>query len=137
MAHANAPGAGSYIQMGSPLVTIEGVLEIGGLVGGAKPVIDMTAINDTRSQSVVGVPGPVTLSLKLAWDPANTQHAALWAASAGGQGTTAYKIIFSDAGAAEATFSAYVTSFEMVPNKTGGLEANVTLALSSEITLTP
>ncbi len=137
MAHANAPGAGSYIQMGSPLVTIEGVLEIGGLVGGAKPVIDMTAINDTRSKSVVGVPGPVTQTLKLAWDPANAQHAALWAASAGSQAAIAFKEVFSDAGAAEATYSAYVTSFEMVPEKAGGLIANVTLALSTEITLTP
>lgn len=77
MSHTPSAGAGSYLQMGSPLVTIDGVLEIGALESGGKPVIDMTPVNGTRGIGVVGVPGIITQTIRLAWDPANTQHAAL------------------------------------------------------------
>lgn len=128
--------AGSYLQMGSPLVAIDGVLEIGPLSSGGKPVIDMTPINGTRGIAVVGTPGIITQTLKLAWDPDNTQHAALYAASANGQAAIAFSEVFSNG--AIVAYSAYVTKFDLPGGgKSAGAEANVELAVSSAITLTP
>lgn len=136
MAWTPSAGAGSYLQMGSPLVTIDGVLEIGALSSGGKPVIDMTPVNGTRGIAVVGVPGIITQTIRLAWDPDNTQHAALWAASANGQAAVAFSEVFS--AGQSCSYSAYVTKFEIgAANKDGGVEATVELALSTVVTLTP
>jgi hypothetical protein len=138
MAHNPAAAAGSYLQMGSPLVTIDGVLDIT-VSGGERPSIDMTPINATTGVAVVGIPAFTTMAVKLAWDPANTQHAALLAAFVASVPVAqAFSMVYSDAGAASRAFTAYVSNFPPPAiSKSGGLEVTVGLTVATLSALVP
>jgi hypothetical protein len=84
MAYAASAFQTSAFKMGSPLVTLEGVLDCPGLAL-KKDFIDTTSISDSAESSIAD---PLVkhdaFDITLAYDKDNTQHMALVAAYTGG-----------------------------------------------------
>ncbi len=133
--------AGTELQLaatGSPsnFVKIEGVEGFQGPTG-SKPDIDVTAIDDTATKYVAGVPDYGNVTFDIFWDPANTQHAQLLA-SFKAIGTIDYlKVVCADGGAAAITFSGEVKGWEHDFSKGAAAKVKVTVKLSGAITVTP
>ncbi len=84
MAFAASAFQGTTFKIGSPLVTVDGVLSAPSL-SLTKERIDVTAINDTSEQSIVNpLQKYAGFDLTVAYDKDNTQHMAIVAAYAAG-----------------------------------------------------
>jgi len=100
--------------------------------GGAGQVIDVTNLASTAIEKVMGLPDEGQLSFEMNYVPANTYHAALRAARAA-KTLTKFKLTFTDTGAMEWTFSAYVTGFTVSGGVNSTIKAAVTLEISGSI----
>ncbi len=132
MAYAAKAAQGSYIQMGSPLTTINGVQGIS-ISGGDRPDIEVTAINDTARKFVQDLPNAETVSFTLAYDSGDTQHAALrtaWSNST----ATPFSIVLSDTGAEVGAFVGYVKQFQPKADKGAFVSCDVQITVSGGIT---
>lgn len=97
--------------------------------GGTAAIIDATTLGSTGKEKIMGLQDEGTLSLELNFSPGDSGQQALLADRAG-QVKKKFKITFSDANNATATFSAYVTGFTVG----GGVDALTTATVTLEIT---
>lgn len=104
--------------------------------GGAGQVIDVTDLDSLAMEKIMGLPDEGQLTIEVNYLPANAQHAALRTAR-GAQTLTPMKIVFTDAGATEWTFNAYITGFTVSGGVNAPLKASVTLEITGAITETP
>ena len=125
------------IGSGSPLTynDIPEVVSFSG-PGGAGQVIDVTNLASTAVEKVMGLADEGQLSFEINYVPANTYHAALRTARAN-KTLTKFKLTFTDTGAMEWTFDAYVTGFTVSGGVNASVKASVTLEITSSITETP
>jgi hypothetical protein len=133
--------AGTQLQVGStasPLgyATIKGVEGFTGPTG-SKPDIDVTAIDDTATQYVAGVPDYGSVSFDLFWDPAETSHQELYVAFQTVGGLKYFKIICADTGDAVITFSGEVKGWEWDFSKGAAAKVKTTVKLSGSASVTP
>ncbi len=132
MAYAAKAAQGSYLQMGSPLTTINGVQGIS-ISGGDKPDIETTAINSTARTYVQDLPNPYNISFTLAYDSTDAQHLALETAFNAGT-LTAFNVVLNDAGSAAGAFNAYVKQWTPKAEKGSFVAVDVTLLVSGGVT---
>lgn len=140
MAYTAFAVAGTLLQMsaGSPVsyLTIRGVEGFQGPTA-SKPDIDVTAIDDTASQFLSGVPDYGNVTFDLFWDPADTTHQAI-KAEFDEIGSRAYfQIVAADDGAAVGVFEGEVKGWEHDFSKGAAAKVKVTVKLSGAITWTP
>jgi hypothetical protein len=125
------------IGSGSPLTynDIPEVVSFSG-PGGSGQVIDVTNLSSTAIEKVMGLPDEGQLSFEMNYVPANTYHAALRTARAA-KTLTKFKLTFTDTGAMEWTFDAYVTNFTVSGGVNSTIKAAVTLEVTGAIVETP
>ena len=141
MAYAAWAVAGTCLGVGStasPLdyATIRGVEGFTGPTG-SKPDIDVTAIDDTATKYVAGVPDYGNVSFDLFWDPAETSHQELYVAFQTVGSTKYFRIVCADTGAALITFSGEVKGWEWDFSKGAAAKVKVTVKLSGTATVVP
>ena len=114
--------------------TISGVANMTGPTGG-RELLEITAINSTGREYLVGFPDYGELSFTLFYTPANTQHAALFTAfQLSGQTATNFRITFTDSPATTYTFAALVQGFPHNFQNNAAVEVNCVLKLTGSIT---
>jgi hypothetical protein len=96
--------------------------------GGTAAIIDATTLGSTGKEKLMGLQDEGTLTLELNFSPGDTGQQALLADRAA-QTRKSFKITFSDANNATATFTAYVTGFTVG----GGVDALTTATVTLEI----
>lgn len=104
--------------------------------GGSGQVIDVTNLASTAIEKIMGLPDEGQLGFEINYVPTNTYHAALRTARAA-KTLTKFKLTFTDTGAMEWTFNAYVTGFTVSGGVNSTIKASVTLELTGTITETP
>jgi hypothetical protein len=97
--------------------------------GGTAAIIDATSLSSTGKEKVMGLQDEGTLTIEMSFFPGDTGQQALLADRAAGIRKN-FRITFSDANNATATFSAYVTGFTVG----GGVDALTTATVTLEIT---
>jgi hypothetical protein len=97
--------------------------------GGTAAIIDATSLSSTGKEKVMGLQDEGTISLECSFVPGDTGQQSLLADRAA-QLKKNFKITFSDANNATATFSAYVTGFTIG----GGVDALTTATVTLEVT---
>lgn len=66
-------------------------------LGGAKPQVDVTCLDDTEMRFIAGMANPGTLTVNINFDPSDDSHLALWDSfNAEGQETLTFVIGFGD-----------------------------------------
>lgn len=100
--------------------------------GGAGNVIDVTDLDSTAMEKIMGLPDEGQLSFDINYIPDNAQHAALRTARAN-QTRTQFKMTFTDTGATEWTFYGYVTGFSVTGGVNSPLRASVTIEIDGAI----
>lgn len=126
----NAQGTTIAREGGTPgtYVTLAEVRSFSG-PGGTAAIIDATSLSSTGKEKVMGLQDEGTLSIEMSFVPGDTGQQALLADRAA-QLKKNFKITFSDANNATATFAAYVTGFTVG----GGVDALTTATVTLEIT---
>lgn len=123
------------IGSGSPetFTTIKGVSNISGPTG-SRELIDVTALDSSGREYLVGLPDYGDLSFTLFYAPQDTQHALLFAAfQAAGQTATNFTLTFTDSPATVYSFAALVQGFPMNFQGNSAVEVNVTLKLTGAV----
>lgn len=100
---------------------------------GSANVLDATHLESTAREKVMGLPDEGEITLTMNFDPTSAQHQGLIADRAN-RVKRNFEQVFSDTGAAKASFAAYVTGFAIVGAVDAICEANVTLAISGPLT---
>ena len=135
MAYAAWSTAGMELAVtisGSP-TKIPGVESIS-VSPGQKPQIDTTAISDTTSSSVVGVPAPGTLTFSIMYDPTDPVHGYLLQSfNTAGSVNDAWKITMQDNADSWMTFNGYIQSFDWSFEKNGTAKASISVSLASAV----
>jgi len=111
--------------------TIAGAKDFSG-PSGSVSVIDVTALNDTAKQKMVGMEDEGQFSFNLNWNAADVQHALLRTNFAA-QTQTNFKITLSDT--TVITFAAFITGFDHSGAVDGVYEASITLEITGAITI--
>lgn len=129
-----AQGTSIQIGSGSP-VTYADIGEINSFngPGGSAAVIDVSDLDSTAKEKVMGLQDNGQLSMDLNFLPADTQHALLRTAKENGT-LTVFKLIFTDSGETEWAFSAYVLSLVINGAVDGVIKGSITLEISGDIT---
>lgn len=135
MANLLAQGAGIFLSDdASPEVytEIDQVVSIAG-PDGSSAEIDVTALDSTAKEFVMGLPDEGNVTLETIHDPASTQHEALRAARAA-QTLKHFQIRLTDSPQSTYTFFAYVTGFSMNLGVDASITASYTLRISGAVT---
>ena len=133
--------AGTALQCGStasPLgyTTIKGVEGFQGPTG-SKPDIEVTAIDDTATQYVAGVPDYGNVTFDLFWDPDETTHAQLLSDFQTVGSSRNFKIVCVNTGLAVVTFAGEVKGWEWDFSKGAASKVKVAVKLSGAPVVTP
>lgn len=120
---------------GSPTEIFTSIPEIKTFTGpgGSASVIDVTDLLSTAKEKRMGLRDEGQLSFTINYIPDNAQHAQLRADRAA-RTLRNFQLIFTDAGATQWNFSAYITAFSVSGAVDGTIEGNVTLEISGAIT---
>lgn len=129
-------GTQLQVKIGSAFTTVPGVEGLSGPTG-SKQQIDVTAINDTAAKFVSGLPDYGEVSFRLFWDPSDNTHQHLLTSYQTPNSTDDFKLICSDAGAAEVQFSGQVTGWKWSFEKGQAATVEVTVKVSGNVTVTP
>lgn len=102
----------AYSDGGSPsnFTNIGNVVGIGGLGGGQAPVNDVSNLDSTFREKMMGLPDEGQITLNINPDPDNGSHIALRAARAA-RTRLEFRVTLTDSGPALAAFYGYVLSF--------------------------
>lgn len=124
--------SGSAFKVGSPLVTVGGVLELSGPAL-KKGFIDVTAISDT-SEQIIADPLEThdEFTVVVAYTKADTQHTALLAAYTGGT-TLAMQVAPNDT--ETLTFVGYVVGWEVTGAKHEASKRRITIKPTGTVTI--
>lgn len=101
--------------------------------GGSASVRDVSDLNSTAKEKKMGLADEGQLQITINYIPDNTVHAALRADRAA-RSKVPFKLVFTDTGATEWTFDAFVTGFSISGSVDGDVEAQVTLEITGAIT---
>ena len=137
MAYAAWSTAGMklYVTISGSASEVKGVESIS-VSPGQKPQIDTTAIGDTTSSSVVGVPAPGTLNFSIMYDPTDAVHGYLLAAfNTAGSVNDTWKVTMKDQTDAWLTFTGYIQSFDWSFEKNAAGKASISVSLSSGVSV--
>ena len=132
-----AQGMKLGIGSGSPIAynDIPEVVSFNG-PGGAGQVIDVTNLSSTAIEKIMGLPDEGQFGFEINYVPLNTYHAALRTAR-NNKTLTRFKLTFTDTGAMEWTFYAYVTGFTVSGGVNAPVKASVTLEITGAVVETP
>lgn len=97
--------------------------------GGKAKIIDVTNLDSTAIEKLVGLPDEGTLTITLTWDPENAQHTGLRSDRAA-RVKRNFQMVFSDSGHATAAFAAFVLGYTIA----GKVDDKVTAKVDLEIT---
>jgi predicted secreted protein len=96
-------------------------------------VINVTSLDSTAQEKRMGLADEGQLQFTINYVPADPQHAALRAARASREQTN-FRLIFTDTGATQWDFAAFVTGFSVSGGVDAVVEAQVTLEITGAIT---
>jgi hypothetical protein len=126
------------VTISSVVTAIPGVEGIPTVSPGQKTQIDTTPISATASTSVVGLPSPGTMNFTLMYDPDDTTHQYLLASfNSAGNAAEVWTITCTNVGDSTLVFSGYISQMDFNFAKNAVASCNVSVALSTGITLTP
>lgn len=129
-------GTDLQVKIASTFTSIPGAEGFDGPTG-TKEQIEVTALKDTAKKYVAGMPDYGEITFNLFWDPADSTHQYLLTSYQTANKTEDFKIVASDAGAAEATFQGQVTGFKWSFQKGAACMVAVTIKVSGDVTVTP
>lgn len=101
--------------------------------GGSASVIDVSSLDSLSREKRMGLGDEGQLQFTINYVPTDAQHAALRAARASREQTN-FRLIFTDAGATQWDFAAFVTGFSVSGGVDAVVEAQVTLEITGTIT---
>ena len=101
--------------------------------GGSASVIDVSSLDSLSREKRMGLTDEGQLQFTINYAPTDAQHAALRAARASRKQTN-FRLIFTDAGATQWDFAAFVTGFSVSGGVNAVVEAQVTLEITGAIT---
>lgn len=104
--------------------------------GGSASVIDVTSLESTAKEKRMGLADEGQLQFTINYIPSDATHAALRTARAN-RTETNFRMVFTDAGAMQWDFAAFVTGFAVSGGVDAVVEAQVTLEITGIITETP
>src|ERR1051325_2584261 len=118
-------GNGATVEV---FTAIPDVKTIGGPTG-SSDLLEATNLDSTAKEYVLGLADSGEIRLGLNWDPTSTQHQGLFT---DWQNRTRrnFKIIFSDTGAADFSFAAFVQNYEISGGANAIVEASITLKIT-------
>jgi predicted secreted protein len=96
---------------------------------------DTTHQGSTAAEFVAGVLDYGEVSFDVNFDPAGVSHDKLFDDMVA-KTKRNFKLVMTDSGAAEYSFSAFITKFELDMKVKGALTASITLKISGAVTLT-
>src|ERR1041385_6875809 len=113
---------------------IPDVKSIGGPTG-SSDLLEATNLDSTAKEYVLGLADSGEIRLGLDWDPTSVQQQGMFT---DWQNRTRrnFRIIFSDTGAAQLDFAAFVQNYEVSGGANAIVEANITLKITGAITFT-
>jgi len=135
MANLKSQGAGIYLSDdASPEVYTEiaQVVSISGPDGSAAE-IDVTALDSTAKEWLMGLPDEGSVSLEVIHDPSDTQHEALRTARAN-QTVKNFQIKLTDSPQTIYSFSAYVPTFSLSMGVDDAIKASYSLRITGAVT---
>jgi len=103
---------------------------------GQAAVLDATHLESTAREKLMGLPDEGQVTFTMNFIPSNAQQVALYN-DRKNRTKRNFKIVFSDIGAAEMAFSAFVLGFNVVGGVDQLAEASLILEITGPITLTP
>ena len=138
MAALKSQGVGIYLSDdASPEVFTEipDVMSISGPDGSASE-IDVTALDSTAKEWLMGLPDEGTVSLELIWggETSNTQQVALRSARAA-QSIKHFQIKLTDSPQSTYDFQAYVTGWSLSAGVDDAVKSNVTLRITGAVSV--
>lgn len=101
--------------------------------GGSASVIDVSSLDSLSREKRMGLADEGQLQFTINYVPTDAQHAALRAARASRKQTN-FRLIFTDTGATQWDFAAFVTGFSVSGSVDAAVEAQVTLEITGAIT---
>lgn len=119
---------------GSPLTytDIPEIISFNG-PGGNAQVLDITTLDSAAIEKLIGLADEGQLSFDINFVPDNAVHAAL-RSDRNNQSLVPIRIVFTDGGATQWDFNAYVQGFTVQGGVNAPLRATVTLEISGAIT---
>jgi len=125
-------GNGATVEV---FTAIPEIKSIGGPTG-QSDVLEATNLDSTAKEYVLGLADSGEIRLGLNWDPTNAQHVNLYT---DWQNRTKrnFKIIWSDPGAADMSFAAYVQNYEVSGAVNAIVDVSITLKITGAVVLTP
>lgn len=124
------------LKINNVFTNVPGVQNLDG-PSGTKTEIEGTALSDTAKSFKGGKPDYGSVTFDLAWDPADTTHAAILDSYKTAGSVDDWQITFPDAGAAAAAFSGAVMEFAWKLAKDSPGLVSVRVKCSGEVTVTP
>lgn len=129
-------GTALQVKISAAFVTVPGVEGLSGPTG-TKQQIEVTAMNDTAAKFVSGLPDYGEVTFRLYWDPSDSAHQHLLTSYQTPNSTDEFKLVCSDAGAAEVLFNGQVTGWQWSFEKGQAATVEVTIKVSGNVTVTP
>jgi len=132
--------AGSLLQFGSssPVTYTTIPYVMGYTYGGSeRPRIAVTPISATATETIPDIPGEQNISFDIAYDPDDTQHAALLAAYNAGTTLLYFRDRHDNTGACDEYFTGYVTQWNRSAAKGAARMVSVVITMTGAINTVP
>lgn len=131
--------AGSLLQFGSssPVTYTTIPYVMGYAYGGSeRPRIDVTPISASSSEFIANIPGEQNVSFDIAYDPDDTQHAALLSAY-NNQTLLYFRDRHDNTGACDEYFTGYVTKWDRGAQKGAARMISITITIVGTVVTVP
>lgn len=132
--------AGSLLQFGSSSpVTYTTIPYVQGYTygGSERPRIDVTPISASATETIPDIPGEQNISFDIAYDPDDTQHAALLAAYNAGTTLLYFRDRHDNTGACDEYFTGYVTQWNRSAQKGSARMVSVVVTMTGAVSTAP
>ncbi len=100
--------------------------------GGSGQIIDVTNLDSTAIEKVMGLPDEGQLTFQINYVPSDAQHAALREAR-NAQALTSFQIEFPDNAGTKWSFDGYVTNFTTSVGVNASIKASVTIEITGSV----
>jgi hypothetical protein len=131
--------AGSLLQFGSssPVTYTTIPYVMGYTYGGSeRPRIDVTPISATATETIADIPGEQNINFDIAYDPDDTQHAALLSAYTN-QTLLYFRDRHDNSGACDEYFTGYVTKWDRSAAKGAARMVAVMVTMTGAVNTVP
>jgi hypothetical protein len=105
--------------------------------GSERPRIDVTPISASATETILDIPGEQNVSFDIAYDPDDTQHAALLAAYNAGTTLLYFRDRHDNSGACDEYFTGYVTQWNRSASKGAARMVSVVVTITGSVTTVP